>query len=350
MQRKRLPGMPLMIRMVFGISLLSVAGCSHTDKPKPEVVVPVRTVTAEPSVVTSALHYVGTIEEESGAALSFKVQGNVRHVYVREGQCVTKGSLLADIDNETLQQSFNAAKATYEQAEDALKRMQLLHDNHSLADIKFVEAQTQMEKADAMYRIARQNLEDTRLNAPVDGVIGRRTIEAGENVLPGQPVFTLLNIQSVNVRIAVPEREIGLLSLQTPAAVDVPAAGDSLYKGHICEKGIAADPATHTYEVRIRLDNRQGTLMPGMVCNVTVIRPGTTASAGIILPNRCVQVDDEGNRFVWCVEKGKATAVKVETGALTPDGITVRNGLPEGMKVICEGIQKVSEGTKVRIL
>lgn len=337
-------------RALFCMSVLLVVGCTSADKKSADVVVPVRVVKAERTVGPSTLHYVGTIEAESSAALSFKVQGNIQRIRVHEGQSVTRGMLLAELDNETLQQSYHAAEATYKQAEDAMKRMQLLHDNQSLPEIKYVDAQTQLEKARSMYNIARQNLEDTRLTAPANGVIGQRRIENGENVLPGQPVFTLLNIGRVNIKIAVPEREIGLLDTQTEAAVSVPAVGDSVYRGRIGEKGVVADPATHTYEAKIKLDNPQGTLMPGMVCDVTVFRPGQNDGPAIVLPNRSVQVSDSGERFVWCVADGKATKVVVETGALTREGVVIRNGLQAGMTVIIEGMQKVSEGTKVRIL
>lgn len=350
MLRKNLLRMSLTTRVLFCMSALLVVGCKPADKTPADVVVPVRVIKAVHTDNSSALHYVGTVEAESSAALSFKVQGNIRNIRVREGQSVTRGMLLAELDNETLQQSYHAAEATCKQAEDAMKRMQLLHDNQSLAEIKYVDAQTQLEKARSMYNIARQNLEDTRLMAPADGVIGQRRIENGENVLPGQPVFTLLNIRSVNIKIAVPEREIGLLQTQAEAAVCVQAVGDSLYYGRLSEKGVVADPATHTYEAKIKIDNPRHVLMPGMVCDVTVPRPGQSDESAIVLPNRCVQVSDSGERFVWCVADGKATKTVVETGALTREGVVIRSGLQPGATVIAEGMQKVSEGTKIRIL
>lgn len=327
------------------------AGCSSRDKGTKENVVAVHTVTVAKTTGNSQLSYVGTIEEETGASLSFKVQGNVQRIFVEEGQRVGKETLLAELDAETLQQSYNAAKATYEQAEDALQRMQLLYDNKSLSEIKYVEVQTKLEQAKSMFQIAKQNLADARLVSPGVGIIGRRSVEVGENVMPGQPVFTLLNIQAVKVKIAVPEREIARLSaMQTEAQVTVPALGDKQYTGKITEKGIVADAATHTYEAKIKLANPEGALMPGMVCNVTVLPEAVKQEASIVLPNRAVQVSDTDRHFVWAVKNGEATAVKVEIGGLTDRGVIIEKGLDEGMEVIIEGMQKVSEGMKVKAL
>ncbi|MCS2583086.1 efflux RND transporter periplasmic adaptor subunit [Bacteroides sp. BFG-551] len=233
-------------------TMLLGGGCSSSPKEATENVITVHTVTISGTSFSSPYHYVGTLEEETGASISFKVQGNVQRIYVNEGQKVAKGALLAQVDTETLQQSYNAAKASYEQAEDAIRRMKLLYDNQSLSEVKYVEAQTNVEQSKSMYEIAKQNLKDARLVAPVAGVIGRKSIEVGENVMPGQTAFSLLDIRSVKVKIAVPEREMAHLPVHAEAQIEIPALSDARYSGKIIEKGVVADGATHTYEVKIR--------------------------------------------------------------------------------------------------
>lgn len=92
--------------------------------------------------------------------------------------------------------------------------MRTLHENKSLPDMKWVEVESKLEQARSMERISRKNLEDRNLYAPFGGVIGKRMVEAGENVQPGQPVFSLLRIETVNVKIAVPENEVATLGDQ----------------------------------------------------------------------------------------------------------------------------------------
>lgn len=340
------------LKFTCAVSVLAtmlLGGCSSSPKETTENTIAVHTVKISGTSYSSPYNYVGTIEEETKTSISFKVQGNVQRIYVDEGQKVAKGALLAQMDAETLQQSYNAAKASYEQAEDAIRRMKLLYDNQSLSEVKYVEAQTKVEQAKSMYQIAKQNLTDARLMAPVAGVVGKRSIEVGENVMPGQPAFSLLDTRTVKVKIAVPEREIALLPAHAATQIEIPALNDAKYAGEITEKGVIADGATHTYEVKIRLDNKLGKLMPGMVCNVSIVDESNT-DRRFILPNNAVLVTDKDEHFVWCVKGGIATGIKVQVGALTTAGVVIENGLTEGMEIITEGMQKVSEGMKVEVL
>lgn len=145
--------------------------------------------------------------------------------------------------------------------------MRTLHENKSLPDMKWVEVESKLEQARSMERISRKNLEDRNLYAPFGGVIGKRMVEAGENVQPGQPVFSLLRIETVNVKIAVPENEVATLGDQA-AMIKVAALGGQCFEGKVTEKGIVANPISHTYEAKIRLENPSGALLPGMVCDV----------------------------------------------------------------------------------
>lgn len=328
-----------------------VGGCSPDKKEKTEKVVPVSTVRVKPTNGVQGYTYVGTVEEESGVSVSFKVQGTVIRVLVNEGQRVERGTVLAQMDTETLQQSYNAAKASYDQAQDAITRMKQLYDNKSLSEIKYVEAQTNLEQARSMYEIAAQNLRYATLTAPVAGVIGRRSVEPGENVMPGQTVMSVLDISTIKVRMAVPEKEIARLHEGEEAEISVPALGsDATFTGRIVEKGVTADGMSHTYDAKIRIDNRDGRLRLGMVCNVSVADGWQAGVSHIVLPCSVVQVNDRDEHFVWCVKDGRAVRTMVRTGGLTATGVEIIDGLKEGDEVVTEGFHKISEGMKVRVI
>lgn len=328
---------------------MTASGCSSGPRTAGERAVPVRAVTVVADEQGAAdREYIGVIEEESATALSFPVQGTVASLTADEGQRVGQGRVLARLDERNLQSVYNGAQASLAQAEDAMKRLQLLYDNGSLPEIKYVEAQTKLEQARSMEQVARKNLEDSRLVAPFGGVIGKRAVEAGENVLPGQTVCTLLKTDAVKVKIPVPENEIAAVEPGRKARIAVAALGGRTYDGVVKEKGVTANPVSHTYEVRIPLPNPGGELMPGMVCRVAL--EGDTSARAIVLPSRAVQVTGRGDRFVWCVREGKATIVPVTVGALTEGGVVITDGLEAGERVITDGYQKVSEGTKVEVL
>lgn len=328
----------------------AVVGCSSgTTTSRPAQAISVRTITVSVSAETLlGREYVGVVEEESATALSFPVQGTISSLTVGEGQRIAQGQLLAKLDERNLQSVYNGARASLEQAEDAMKRLQQLYDNKSLPEIKYVEAQTKLEQARSMEEVARKNLDDSRLSAPFSGVIGQRQVEVGENVLPGQTVYTLLKTDVVKIKIPVPENEISNIGSQSRARITVAALDGRTYEGTVQEKGVTANPVSHTYEAKIPLRNADGALMPGMVCRVTM--ESDSSARAIVLPNRAVQVTGRGERFVWCVRDGRAALVPVTVGALTETGVVVTGGLVGGEQVIVDGYQKVSDGMNVDVL
>ena len=353
--------------IVYG-GLLSVvfvmSGCSGSQKEgRDSKEIPVEIVKVAKTVPADTRNYVGTVEEVVSSSISFQVMGNVERVLVGEGQKVREGQLLAVLDKATLENAYNASAASLRQAEDAYARMRTLHENKSLPDMKWVEVESKLEQARSMERISRKNLEDRNLYyaaldsalsignailyAPFGGVIGKRMVEAGENVQPGQPVFSLLRIETVNVKIAVPENEVATLGDQA-AMIKVAALGGQCFEGKVTEKGIVANPISHTYEAKIRLENPSGALLPGMVCDVRL--SGEESVPAIALPNNAVLIANDGGRFVWKIVDGEAKATPVRTGDLTEQGLFILEGLNEGDIVVIGGYQKISEGMRVRAL
>ena len=334
---------------LFTALCLALAGCGQQPQTPTERTTRVCALTVTPDSTVLTHEYVGTLEEESGIVLSFPVPGTVRSVEVREGEHVTSGALLATLDAINLRSTDQAAQATLRQAQDAMNRLQQLYDKGSLPEIQYIEAQTKLAQARATAEIAAQNLNDSRLTAPCAGVIGRRAVEAGENIAPGQPVLTLLDTHTVLAKIAVPEREIADLKIGDRATIRVAALGDRTFRGIITEKGVEGDPLSHTYAVRIRLNNSDGSLLPGMVCNAAIQRADEPQL--IILPARAIQLSHTGEHFVWTItDEGRAARTAVTVGALTERGVEIRSGLHPGDRVITEGTQKIGNGSKVETL
>ena len=317
------------------VTLLS--GCAKKKNSGRIPTIPVRTVIAHLEKDRNEYGYVGVVEEERSSAMSFAVAGTV-----------SKGELLARLDTVNLSSAYYAAKAQLSQAEDAMRRVQKLYDSQSIPEIKYIDVQTQLEKARSMEAIARKNLADSRLVAPFSGVIGNKSAESGENVLPNQPVYTLLKIEDVKIKVAVPEKEIADILKNQRARISVPALHDASYEGIIEERGIVADPVSHSYTVRIRVHNPASELLPGMVCSVSVVGDNLR-EALFVVPSQCVQTSAD-KRFVWCIVNGQAVRRDVETGKFTPYGVEILSGLHEGEEIVTEGYQSLYEGATLKIL
>ncbi len=328
------------------IVLLTACGGKQETKKMQALKVSTETVTAQSN--SNASSYVGQIEEYSSTTLSFTGTGTIKQMLVSEGQRVSKGQLVAVMDETQMQNALRTSEAALQQAQDAYNRLKQVYEAGSLPEQQWVEMQAKLQQAQSARDMAKKALEDCRLVAPVSGVIGSITLRAGETALTSMPVCTVLDISRVKVKVSVPEREIGSITKNTPTTVSVQAAGKQHLQGGTIEKGVTADAVTRTYDIRILLPNADGALLPGMVANVSVQDEASDAAERITLPVTAVQENIDGSKFVWLMKQGKAKRQTVNIGQLVGNRVVITSGLQEGQEIITEGYQKVSEGESVR--
>ncbi|MDR2841443.1 MAG: efflux RND transporter periplasmic adaptor subunit, partial [Paludibacter sp.] len=210
--------------VVAALAVCLFAACSNgKGAEKQEKIIPVKVMNVEAQHLASSQNYVGTVEESVAVSLAFSGMGTVEEVLVDEGQRVRKGQLLAKLNTATAENSYQSMLAKQQQAQDAYDRLVKVHKNGSLSDIKLVEVETGLQQAKSMTAIAKKNLDDCRLVAPRDGVIAVRSVEAGNSAMPGMAAFKLISIDKVNVKISVPENEIGGVQTGQTASVTVAA-------------------------------------------------------------------------------------------------------------------------------
>ena len=329
------------------IIMATIVGCK--DKPTEMKNMPIK-VTAEVAASASTIGqktYVGTIEENSSTPVSFTGIGTVTKMHVKEGQHVAKGQLIAELDQTQAQNMVATAEAQMTQANDALARMQQLHEAGSLPDIKWIEIQTQVSQAKSQLEMTKKNLADCRLYAPISGIVAQKIFENGMTAVTSEPVLTILDVTSVKVRVAIPEQELAAITPATKSTVSI-AAIDRTMEGGRIEKGITADATTHTYDIKIALPNGDGRLLPGMIASVTLNVGGDAAEeASVTVPIRSVQQRGSGEHFVWIVVNGKAHRQPVTIGATSGNRIAITSGLNGGEQIITAGYHKVGEGTAV---
>ena len=332
--------------VAFIISCMMLAGCTEKSRKLEKKNVKVETISVGNTNLGGTKDYVGTIEEKMGSTLSFEIAGNITSIRVEEGDRVSKGQLLATINPTTVKEAHRATLTTLKQAQDAYRRFLPLHQSGTISDMKWVEIESKLEQAKAAESIARQQLSHSTLTAPFAGVIAAKNVDLGTYVLPGQPVLKLANVAQVNAKVSVPEAEISHLHVGDKVKLTVAALSGAIFRGTISEKGIDANPISHTYDVKVGITNPQGRLLPGMVCNAQV--QGSAATPfHITVPSQSIELDVDNSRFVWTVVNGKAHQQPVTTGDFEGDGIVILSGLKAGDQVIINGQQKVSEGMNV---
>ena len=328
------------------LSVILVSSCNSKKEQNEKAPTRVTTEVVSTSLNASGQSYVGIIEECEATAVSFTSMGVVKRMLVNEGQVVAKGQLIAEMDDTQARNLLNGAEAQMTQANDAFERYKMLHDNGSLPEVQWVEIQSKVAQAKSQLEVAKKNLADCRLVAPVSGIVGKRLVGTGETAMPSQSVVSILDISTVKVKVSIPEAEISGIGANTSSIIKVEAINGS-YTGGRIEKGVQADALTHTYDIRIHVANGERKLLPGMVASVqfgNIEKPTKELS----LPVTAVQRKADGSLFVWMVAKDRtAHRATVHTGETMGNRIVITDGIAEGGRIVTEGYQKLSENTKV---
>jgi len=332
------------------LAIMSFVSCSHKDKVEspsdPQVVL------SEVKKVKSSgdLHYSGSIEAIQTIPLTFQTTGTVLKVLVNAGDAVRKGQLLATVDKADAQSMYEMTLAKYNQAKDGYDRLKKVHDSGSLPDIKWVEMESNLQQAQSSMVLAKNNLNKCALYAPESGIIGSRNIEPGMSPL-GSPIapLQLIKIESVYVKITVPENEIGKIKKGLKASFKVSALEDRIFSGEVTNVGVVADQISRTYAVKITVKNPGLVLKPGMVCDVNL---SISADKEILaVAYQSVDKDKDNNSFVFVVNPSQKIVRKriIQIGNYQNDNVEVVSGLASGEKVVSVGKEKLSDNCKISL-
>ena len=378
---------------------LMLAGCGSAPPVSTET--PQRVVVRQPKRFEHPLtiNASGNVEAAETAYLSFQVPGQVRKVFVEEGQAVRAGQVLAELDVRDYQYRVSAAaaqagaagatmqkadaglrkqelaqaKVDLDRVEDEYKRLKALYERGSLApnDYKKIEAaylaarerysmaqegarsedkqaaKEMFHGAQAQENIAKKALSDTRLTAPFPGIIAKKDVENGMLVSSSRPVFVLLSLQPAKVRVGVPEAEIGKVRIGQKAEIRIPSLGSGSFEGRVETIGFAADPAARTFSVKISVPNPKLELRAGMVAESS-IETGEKVTA-MTVPGQAIVRDAQGvtTVFLFFPEKKRVYARQVDTGSVFGREVEVIRGLSGSEKVVVGGQQLVHEGSPV---
>lgn len=184
--------------------------------------------------------------------------------------------------------------------------------------------------------------------SPTNGYIGKRNFEPGMNSTPGITAFDLVKIEQVLVSVSVPENEISQIKKGQKATVEIAALGDELFLGVIEETGVVADFASHTYKVKIAVNNRELKLKPGMVGNVNLENNSNLKIP--VVPLRAVLTDETDAKYVFIAgADNKAVKKYVKLGKLLNDGVAITEGLNPNDRIIVEGNHKLAQNSQIKI-
>ncbi|MFC5976512.1 efflux RND transporter periplasmic adaptor subunit [Flavobacterium salmonis] len=336
------------IFFILSVMLLG-AGCGKTKPDQNKAAEPVKVNVKEIMVSpqSEVLQYSGTIEADNTVSIGFSVPGRVNAVMVQEGQYVVKGQLLATIEQNSYQNNLIVANAGLEQTQDNFNRFDQLYKKGSLPQRDHIAAKTSLAQAKANKETASKNLQDTKLYASFSGIITHKLTETGATAAPGIPAFTIVKTDKVYAVAAINENEISSLKIGANAKITIPSL-DKNINGKVTIINPQADDMSKTYTVKIRLDNPNGGLLPGMITDIS-ISSGRTQNA-VIIPAQSLVRDADNINYVF-IAKANNTAFKKRVNISKMTGtsdVIVNDGLQAGDKLIVNGQTNLEDGTPVK--
>jgi RND family efflux transporter MFP subunit len=337
---------------------IAVAGCAKEaekkDAPRPALVRQISLGDTERAFV-----YSGEVRARHEVDLGFRVGGKILERRVNLGDRVRRGQLLARLDPKDVALAANAAKAQVAAAEADEKLAESEYERtHSLAAKNYVSSSVVDQRFSALLA-AQARLKQTRSQADIalnqnayadlladrDGVVTQIAADAGQVVAVGQPVVRLADSIEREVLIYVPERRIAGLKPGAAALVRPWAAPEQTFEAEVREVGAAADSATRTYPVRVRIKGDTDQFALGSTAAVAF--SGEVSPGSVVLPHGAV-VQRDGKALVWVVgQDGVVQPRNVEVGGLREDGAVIKAGLANGDKVVVVGAYKLVAGMRV---
>lgn len=288
---------------------------------------------------------VGTIEAIEAITVVSEIDAAVKALPFDEGGVISKGEVIAQLDDAQLAAEVARADAVQSQAQATYNRVKAVVDQNAGAPQDLDDAAASLKVADANLSVAKARFAKTRITAPFDGMIGARRVSVGTFLRPGQPIADLVNIDEIRVIFSAPERFLSNLARGAAVTVSAPAFPDYEVTGEIIVIEPVVDEGTRSVRVVARVKNPERKFRPGMSANVSAVL-GERPNA-LTIPNEAVF--GSGNQtFVFIVKPDSTVArVALTLGSRYPDVVEVLQGLEPGMTVVRAGHQKLFDGGKV---
>lgn len=340
-----------------------VCGCGRGE-PEQEapVVRPVKMVelTAQPS--DRRLEYPGRVSPVVQSIHSFEVPGRISDFPVREGQWLSAGELIARLDDRDYRSQLASSQARLDSALADYDRFKSLFDKGAVSQRDVESRRRNYEVASSNLDIAEKALEDTELRAHFEGRVARKIADDFQNVQAKEPVALLQDDRYLEIKTDVPERvlatdmeeiELDTLTSRLEPLVSITAIPGRTFPAKIKEAATAANPTTRTFEVTFSFEPTGNVrILPGMTARITVKQPAWEGGSrrGFVIPSSAAAIDDQGQSFVWRVDREsmQVEAVLVEPGAVKGSQLTVYGGLFDGDLIATSGMQHLREGMQVR--
>jgi membrane fusion protein (multidrug efflux system) len=343
------------------LALGAASGCKKKDDGKPaERIVNVRVQAAETKSFRPFVEAIGNLKAYEEVAASSQLEGLVTRIYVDEGSPVSKGKVLAHIDDTDYRLDAQRNEAALKQTEATLANTKIEHQRKNALfkeqlvtqqqfdDVatRLALADAEVDRAKAALSLAREKLAKTRIHSPLQGFVKEKKVATGDYVRNGTPLFSLIRIDPVKLLFAVTEKDVGKIRVGQDVHFRVDSLPGRDFQARVNIIYPNLEEKTRTLQVEALASNRDGILKPGLFSRVVLYTEA--AREMVVVPITSI-LYDESEMKVFLIEGDRAKERKVKTGGKYGELIEITEGLKAGEIVVAAGQNNLAEGVKVNV-
>ncbi len=280
--------------------------------------------------------------------------GVLTNVYVKEGQKVQKGAVLAKIDDGGLSQQLAQLMIQAELAKTTFERQQRLWDQKIGSEMQYLQAKSNYQAQDQAIAQLEQQVAKTIVRAPFSGTIDDVFTEQGSVVMTGQSqLMRIVNLSNMYIETDVPEKYVANITRGKKVEIEFPVLGKKI-DSKVRQVGDYINPGNRTFKVEISVPNKELSIKPNLTAKLRI--NDYSNESALLIPQGIISENANGEQYIYVVndkeDDNEATAVKIiiETGLTQGDYIEVIKGLEAGIEIIQEGARSVNDGQKVKII
>ena len=302
-------------------------------------------------IVEPFAHYfeaTGSVEAVQEAFISPQINGQIKRIYVKEGDFVKKGQLLASLNSEVMRNNLEELKIQMILADTLYQKQKQLWKQNIGSEVQYLQAKTQKESLERSIKTLKSQIAMSNIRAPFSGIVDQIFQKEGELGTPGMRIIQLVNLNYMFVTADLSEKYLKDISQRDSMIITFPSYPDITINTTVFQKGNIIDPNNRTFIIKARFKNIKNQIKPNLLA-IMRLKDYETPDA-LLVPSMIINQDINGFfLYLVALENGKNIAKKtyVEIGKADNYNTIITKGLKEGDKVIVDGYNLVRDGNEI---
>lgn len=305
-----------------------------------------KTVIVSPVQDTVFEHYIdiqGNVDARENVNVSARTPGVVTGIFVKEGQSVSKGQTLAQVDDQILKANIAELRTQLDLANTLFQKQQNLWNQKIGSEVQYLNAKNQKEGLERKMATLNDQAGQARIISPINGTVDAVIVKLGDNAAPGNPAFRVVNSSNLRVIANVTEAYAGKIKTGDAVVLNFPDI-DKTVRTRIGFASKVIDPLSRTIRVEVPL-SADAALRPNMIVQIKII--DYTAAKAVVIPVNVIQYS-LGKAYVVLAQNGVAKRREVEVGHTYDDKAEIKSGLQPGETLITTGYQGLNDNDLIQ--